>query len=141
MKLKIWFSKSISVCSMKTLALTYRWCKRDHQLEIEFYCTLVKNDFLLVCTEIVAMKILVFRSSRLEVFCKKVVLRNFTKFTGKYLCQSFFFNKAAGVRSATLLKKRLWHMCFPVNFVRFPRISFYIEHFWWLLINLVIDAA
>ena len=36
------------------------------------------------------------RSSRPEVFCKKGVLRNFTKFTGKHLCQSFFFNKVAG---------------------------------------------
>ena len=33
------------------------------------------------------------RSSRPEVFCKKRVLRNFTKFTGKHLCQSLFFNK------------------------------------------------
>ena len=37
------------------------------------------------------------RSSRPEVFCKKVVLRNFTKFTGKYMCQSLFFNKVAVV--------------------------------------------
>ena len=28
------------------------------------------------------------RSSHLEVLCKEVVLRNFTKFTRKYLCQS-----------------------------------------------------
>ena len=36
------------------------------------------------------------RSSRLEVFCKKGVFRNLTKFTGKLLCQSLFFNKVAG---------------------------------------------
>ena len=36
------------------------------------------------------------RTSRPEVFCKKGVLRNFTKFTGKHLCQSLFFNKVAG---------------------------------------------
>ena len=30
------------------------------------------------------------RSSRPEVLCKKGVLRNFTKFTGKHLCQSLF---------------------------------------------------
>ena len=29
-------------------------------------------------------------SSRPEVFCKKVGLENFTKFTGKHLCQSHF---------------------------------------------------
>ena len=30
----------------------------------------------------------VFRNSRPEVFCEKGVLKKFTKFTGKYLCQS-----------------------------------------------------
>ena len=54
-----------------------------------------------------------------EVFCKKDVFRNFTKFTGKHLCQSHFFNKVAGI-----LKKRLWHRCFPVNFAKFLRTLF-----------------
>ena len=44
------------------------------------------------------------RSSR-QVFCKKGVLRNFANFTGKHLCQSLFFNKVAGLRPATLLKR------------------------------------
>ena len=57
------------------------------------------------------------RSSRPEVFCKKGVLRNFTKFTGKHLCQRLFFNNVAGLRPATLLKKRRWHRCFHANFV------------------------
>ena len=38
----------------------------------------------------------IIRGSRLEVFCKKAVLRNFAKFTGKRLRQSLFFNKVAG---------------------------------------------
>ena len=32
-----------------------------------------------------------------------------------------FFNKVAGLRTVTLLKKRLWHKCFPVNFAKFLR--------------------
>ena len=75
------------------------------------------------------------RSSRPEVFCKKGVLRNIAKFTGKHLCQSLFFNKVAGLRPATLLKKRLWHRCFPVNFAKFLRTPFFIEHLWWLLLK------
>ena len=75
------------------------------------------------------------RSSRPEVFCKKGVLRNIAKFTGKHLCQSLFFNKVAGLRPATLLKKRLWHRCFPVNFAIFLRTPFFIEHLWWLLLK------
>ena len=51
-------------------------------------------------------------------------LRNLTKFTGKQLCQSLFYNKVVGLRPATLLKKRLWHRCFPVNFVKIQRASF-----------------
>ena len=35
----------------------------------------------------------IFRSSRPEVFCKKGVLRNSAKFTGKYLCQRLFLIK------------------------------------------------
>ena len=58
---------------------------------------------------------------------KKGVLRNFAKFTGKYLCQSLFFNKVAGPSPATLLKKTLAQL-FPVNFVKFPRTPFYRTH-------------
>ena len=64
---------------------------------------------------------LTFRSSRLEVFCKKDVLRNFAKFKGKHLCQSPFFNKVAGLKPPTLLKKRPWHRCFPVNLAKFAK--------------------
>ena len=56
---------------------------------------------------------------------KKSVLRNFAKFTRKHLCHSLFFNK---VRPAPLLKKRLWHRCFLVNFAKFLRILFFTEH-------------
>ena len=72
----------------------------------------------------------VYRSSRPEVLCKKGVLRNFTKFTGKHLCQSLFFSKVAGLRPATLFKKRLWHRCFPVNFPKFLRTPFFTESVW-----------
>ena len=59
------------------------------------------------------------RSSHPEVFCKKGVFRKFAKFLGKHLCQSPFFNKVAGL---------------PVNFVKFLRTSFFIEHLWWMLL-------
>ena len=50
---------------------------------------------------------------------KKGVLKNFAKFTEKYHCWNLFFNKVAGLRSATLLKKRIQHRCFSVNFAKF----------------------
>ena len=70
----------------------------------------------------------IFRSSRPEVFC------NFAKFTEKHLCQSLFFNKVAVLRPGTLLKKKLWHRCFPVKFTKFLTL-FLTEHLWWLLLN------
>ena len=85
------------------------------------------SDHFIICS---------YRSSRPEVFCKKGVLKILAKFTGKHLCQSLFFNKVAGLRPATLFKKRLWYMCFPMNFSTFLRTPFFIEHLWWLLLQL-----
>ena len=65
---------------------------------------------------------------------KKGVLKNFTKFTGKDLCQSLFFNKVAALRPATLLKNSLWHRCFPVNFVKFLRTLFLKEDLLWQML-------
>ena len=74
------------------------------------------------------------RSSHPEVFYRKGALTNFTKFLGKHLCQSLFFNKVTDLRPATLLKKRLWHRYFPVNFGKFLRTPFSTEHLRWLLL-------
>ena len=49
------------------------------------------------------------------VFCEKVVLRNCAKVTGKYLCQSLFFNKVAGgctfIKKETLAQVFSWEFC------------------------------
>ena len=57
-----------------------------------------------------------------EVFYKKAVLGNFTKFTGKHLCQSL--SQQSCRPPATLLKNELWHRCFLVNFAKFLRTPF-----------------
>ena len=46
-----------------------------------------------------------YRSGHQEVFCKKDVLENFAKFTGKHL----------------------WHKCFPVNFAKFSWATFFYK--------------
>ena len=61
------------------------------------------------------------------VLWKKVFLKIFAKFTGKHLKLSLFLIK---LQPATLLKNRLWHRCFPVNFKKFLRTPFFIEHLW-----------
>ena len=83
------------------------------------------------------LHLIVSRSRRLEVFCKKAVQRNFAKFTGIHLCQCLFFNKVAGLSPASLLKRRYWHMCFPVNVAKFLRTPFLTEHLCWLLLPIL----
>ena len=56
-----------------------------------------------------------------EVFYGKGVLRNFTKFTVKHLCQSLFFNKVAGLRPASELQNlnfqqvKFWNLIHVIN--------------------------
>ena len=57
-------------------------------------------------------KLAMYRSSHLEVFCKKGALRYFAKFTRKHLFRSVFFNKVVSLYPAALLKKVLQHRCF-----------------------------
>ena len=58
-----------------------------------------------------------FRSSHPEVFCKKDVLRNFTKFTGKDLYQSLFFNK--------VIKKETLAQVFFCEFCKISKNTFF----------------
>ena len=47
------------------------------------------------------------------------VLRNFAKFTRNHLyqrLQRLFVNKVSGLMPAALLKERLWHRCYLMNF-------------------------
>ena len=66
---------------------------------------------------------------------KKGDLKNVAKVTGKHLCQSLIFNKVAGI--ATLLKRRLWHRRFPVNFEKYLRARFLQSTSERLLLNMV----
>ena len=75
------------------------------------------------------------RSSLPVVVCKKSGLRNFAKCTGKHLRQGFLFNKVAGLKPLALLKKRPWHMSFPVNFLKLLRAPFPVQHHWQLLLG------
>ena len=70
---------------------------------------------------------LICRSSHRRCSVRKGVLRNFSKLTGKHLCL---------LQPATLLKKRLWHRCFPVNFAKFLGTPFLQNTFGRLLLNI-----
>ena len=72
------------------------------------------------------------RSTRPDIFCKKGVLRNFTKFTVKYLCQSLFFNKVAVEVACNFTKKETLVQVFSCEFCKISKNTFFTEH-WWLL--------
>ena len=57
-----------------------------------------------------------------EDFCKKCVLKNFAKFTGKHLCKSLFFNKVAG-----FIKKETPVQVFPCEFWE-NKNTYFVEH-------------
>ena len=76
-----------------------------------------------ILQSIAKLFVLKYRNSHQRFSIKKSVLKNFAKFTGKYLCQCLFLNKIAD-----LLKKRLWHRCFPVaKFLRTPILKNFCE--------------
>ena len=58
---------------------------------------------------------------------KKVVLKNFAKFTGKNLHHSLFFNKVADLSLAQV---------FCCRFCKIFKNIFLVEHLWWLLLIL-----
>ena len=65
------------------------------------------------------------RNSHWRRSARNNLLKNFAKFTVKHLCQDLVFTKLAGLRPATLLHRRLWNGCFPVDVAKFLRAPFY----------------
>ena len=72
---------------------------------------IIRNYFKLLLTNI--------ENSEVATGCvvlKKVFWKNLAKFKGKHLCHFLFC-----ALLATLLKKRIWHRYFPMNFAKFLR--------------------
>ena len=69
------------------------------------------------------------------MFYKNAALKNFAIFTEKHLYWSLFFNKVAGLRPATLFKKRLQHNFFSMNIAKFLKTPILKNTREWLLLN------
>ena len=89
----------------------------DWQAQKRFLTFFYHNNILLLCCNVKAS-------------VKKMFVKISQDLVENNSARVFFFNKSAGLRPATLLKKRLWHRYFPVNFVKFPGTPFFTEHFW-----------
>ena len=74
------------------------------------------------------------RSSRLQMFFKIGVLKNFANFRGKHLCWSVFLRKVQAMPAASW--KGFQHRCFPVKFAKCLRKAFLTEYLRWLLLHL-----
>ena len=93
------------------------------------------HSFLAIFSFLVAKNVLMYSLNKFvlkkkcylkqppEAFYKRGVLKKFTKFLGKQMCKSFCFfcNKFTDFKSTSLLKKRLWHICFLINVEKFFR--------------------
>ena len=60
------------------------------------------------------------------MFCKRGVLGNFIKFTGKHLCQSLVFNNVAGLRpqACNFIKKETLAQVFSCEFCNISKNTF-----------------
>ena len=93
-----------------------------------------RTSSLVIAVIVVALVIVIviakLRSSRPEVFCKKGVLGNLTKFTGKHLCQSLFFNKVAGLRpqACNFIKKETLAQVFSCECCEISKNTFFSQN-------------
>ena len=71
----------------------------------------------------------------LFVFIQKVSPDVFYKID---VLKHFRSSRPVCLRPSTLLKMRLWHRCFPMNFLKVLRTPYFTEHLWWLLLRFCI---
>ena len=116
--------KIVYVIDNTVFSTDTRICKFHSQLKLKFHC----NIFISWFRNFVIYKMVHFYtqkqpSERCSV--RKGVLRYFAKLKGKHLCKSLFFNKVTGLPEFyNFVKKKLWHRCLSVNFVKFLRTTF-----------------
>ena len=100
-----WHQFFLNLCS-KLLSVILLNHKKSNWFYFLHWCNLVSPKITAVFsrqnTELCGRYI--FRSSCSELSYKEDVLKNFAKF-GKHLCWSLFFNKVAGWKPPTLLKR------------------------------------
>ena len=125
-------------CSQKLIIVAFKCSSLAVTIAvIPFKISYLKYFAMLVFTLCFAIAYLGnSKSSRFQVFFKIVVLRHFTNFTEKLLWWSLFL-----IKLQALSKKRIWHRCFPVKFMKFLRTTFFAEELRWLLLKLFLKEV
>ena len=125
--------------------------------ETKFGCSLLNSVYLKLMN--INIHLLKDRSSHQRCSIQKGALRNFTKFTGKHLCQSLFFNKVAGLleqwfiifacrppkflKSDSHLLKRVGFISFKRRILKMMKNAFYFmlkAHFVLKIFNFLPDS-
>ena len=87
----------------------------------------MKNRSLVAKKQRKSQYMLAARSNHQRCSIKKGVLKNFTKFTGKHLCQRLFFNKVPG-QACNFIKKESLTQVFSCEFCKNFKNTFFTEH-------------
>ena len=106
---------------LRWLLLYVVWAKTS---PVKFLCNVVSAVFgqhWLDC----GLWASIVRSSRLQMFFKISVLKNFANFILKHLWWSFLLKKVAALKARNFIKKKLQHRCFPVYIAKFLRTPFF----------------
>ena len=69
------------------------------------------------------------RSSHRTCSLRKSVLRYFAKFTGKHMCQSFYFNKVAD-QACNFIKIQILAQVFSCEFSKISKNTSFTEYVW-----------
>ena len=109
--------------SFQTLAWKFLLCVPQKVFGVYIF-----PNFVLM-QHIVVQKLVKARSSHQRCSLRKCILRNFGKFTGKHLCQSFYFNKVAGL-TCNFIKIETLAQVFSCEFSKIFKNNFFTEYFW-----------
>ena len=117
------------------------YCKVYCHFISSYYASIKKRNVILTASvseeEILRNKRALYKLSILDVYMWpgyvtilfKVKLQVGSLKLAALLKKNLPHARSSRLRSATLVKKRLWHRCFPMNFARTP---FFIKHLRWL---------
>ena len=122
MKLKQTFSNHPSgkysslLSKINTSIFLPKFCNFNNSYINDYYLGVFTS--LITIQQYIIIKVFICKngSSHRRCSVKKGVLRSFTKFAGKYVCQSLFLIKVQALACNII---RLWQRCFPVNFTKF----------------------
>ena len=113
------FPKDLSWCIWRYIIMTERYVK----------------PIVCVCPSHLLQSVTgTFRNIR-RCSVKKVFLR-ISQNSQENICARVSFLIKLKALHATLLKETLRHRCFPVNFSKFLRTFFFLEHLHWLLLKI-----